>query len=84
MTCDSRTNTTTVTTTPTQLPPGIYGIVLVSVQDGKLDSICLAASDNGKGHVTIRSVGVVGCDPQQEVTHHFHDGLDCLSLTSPL
>ena len=64
------------TTATTQLPPGIYRFV---VAGGAFESQVLTDAGN---HVTVLPPSV-GNDTQQEVIHHFHDALDCLSLTSP-
>jgi hypothetical protein len=63
------------TTATTQIPPGIYRIV---VAGGGLESQRLT---NEEGNVTVLPPGVDN-DPKQEVSY-FHDELDCLSLTSP-
>ena len=60
------------TTTTTQIPPGIYRIV---VAGGGLESQRLT---NTEDYVTVLPPGADN-DPQQEVIHYFHD---YLSLTS--
>ena len=64
------------TTATTQIPPGIYRIV---VAGGSLESQRLT---NTGDHVTVLPPSVDNL-PLQEVIHYFHDKLDYLSLTSP-
>ena len=66
------------TTATTQLPPGIYRLV---VAGGAFESQVLT---DGENHVTVLPPSVGGDDPRQEVIHYFHDELECLSLTCPL
>jgi hypothetical protein len=61
----------------TQLPPGIYRIVVAGV--GDFDAQRLT---DGDSHVTIVPP-TFDNDPKQEVMRFFYDELNCLLLTSP-
>lgn len=68
-------------TATTQLPPGIYRIIVAGIRGDEVKNDRL--TDDGEGRVTLRPPSVHD-ESKQEVMHHIYDKFDYLSLISLL